>query len=122
MKKFLFVALAMIAAASASAMNPATETFLKEIGLDPQSAEIQAVQADSVTTKTGVVKTLDSLAAKRDEDGLRRFVATRNFVQQFRQNPRTKFPPAELYDTSLLTPGEVSYILAELKKPWRASA
>ncbi len=98
------------------ALKPATAAFLKEIGLDPKSPEVKAVSDDSVTTKSGKIKSIELIAAKRDEDGMRRFIATRYFVHQYRKDPKTKFPPTDLYDTSLLTPDEVQFILMQMKQ------
>ena len=119
MRHALFVALALLAATTASALKPATEAYLVEQGYDPKSEEITAIAEDIVTSKKGVVYSLDTLAADRDKMGMRAFVTTRNFVKKYMQDTRTPFPSdRQQYQTVFLKPDEVSFILAALKKPF----
>ncbi|MBI5247845.1 MAG: hypothetical protein HY923_11770 [Elusimicrobia bacterium] len=122
MRQFVFAALALFAAASASALSPETETFLKGLKIDPQSADIQAIAADVVANDEGEEVSLDTLAAKRDEMGVKRFVATRKFVKAYMKNTKTPFPERKLYEISFLKPNEVIFILDALKKPFTALA
>lgn len=109
------------AAAQPKPLLPATEAFLKELGIDPRSPEVRAISGDSVASKSGKVYTLDSLGAKRDETGVKSFVATRVFIRAFRKNPETEFPADELYNILYLTSEEKAYIskklLAAFPKP-----
>lgn len=101
---------------AASSLQPATASFLKELGMDPRSSEIRAVASDSVTTASGKVKTLDSLAAKRDETGIKSFIATRSFIRAFEKDSKADFPDDELYNILYLTSSEKAYIAAKLKE------
>lgn len=98
------------------ALKPTTAAFLKEIGLDPASTDIRAISGDKITTKSGKLKSLEALAVKRDEDGVKRFVATRVFLRAYRENPATPFPSSELYDPYLLTPDEVDFVAMQLRQ------
>jgi hypothetical protein len=119
MRHALFVALALLAAVSAKALNPATEAFLTEIKIDPKSADVQAIAGDVVITEDGTEVSLDSLAAVRDIAGTQRFVATRKFVKAYMKNTKTPFPDRKVYDTAYLNEDEVTFILASLKKPFK---
>ena len=118
--RLVLVVLALFCAVSASALKPKTVAFLKELGYDAKSAQIKAIAGDSVTTDKGKVKSLDTLAAKRDEEGVKRFIVTRTFVKAYMKDTKTKFPDREYYETSYLKEDEVQFILAELKKPFAA--
>ena len=85
--------------------------FLKELGLDPASKEVTGIIDDQVATYS-----LDALAAKRDEDGVKAFIATRNFIRKYQQNTKTPFPPADLYLIRYLKPEEAQFISAQLIK------
>lgn len=113
------VVLALFAAASASALKPKTVAFLKELGYDAKSPQIQAIAGDVVTNKKGKTASLDLIAAKRDEMGVQRFIATRTFVKAYMKDTKTKFPDREVYETSYLKEDEVAFILEALKKPFR---
>lgn len=119
MKSLLFVPLVMLVAASASAMNPATEAFLRELKIDPQSAQVRAVAADVIKSDSGEDISLDSLAAKRDEPSVRRFITTRNFVKAYLKNPKTPWPAADKYDLTYFSANEVDSILSKLQEPFR---
>ena len=120
MRHALFVALALLAASTASALKPATEAYLTEQGYDPKSAEITSIAEDVVTAKDGTVYSLDTLAADRDKIGTRAFVTTRNFVKKYMADTKTPFPAdKKQYQTVFLQPSEVSFILAALKQPFK---
>lgn len=102
--------------AETPAMKPATESFLKELGLDRKSSRILTIASDSVTAKSGKVHTLDSLAAKRDETGVKAFIATRTFIRDFKRDPTADFPDDELYNIAYLTAPEKVYIATKLKE------
>ena len=119
MRHALFAALALFVASKASAaISPETENFLQGVGYNIQSEEITAIADDTITTKAGVVVSLNTLAAKKDEVGVRRFVATRNFVRKYMADTKTPFPDRDVYYTGYLKSNEVSFILAALKKPF----
>jgi len=92
-------------------LQPTTAAFLQELGINPNSPEVTAVANDQADKYS-----LDSLAAKRDEDGVKRFIATRNFIRKFHQNPKTPQPPADLYNMYMLTTAERAEINDYLAK------
>lgn len=98
-------------------LQPKAAAFLEEMGMDLKSAQVTAILGDEVVPREGVPITLDSLAAIRNEDGVKQFIATRNFVRQFQQDTKTRFPPREVYQTRYLKPDEVQFILKALKAP-----
>lgn len=98
--------LALLLAAPAAALTPQTESFLKEIAIDAKAPGVVAVAADSVTTESGVVYTLDSLAAKRDENGVKSFLVTRGFLYDFRNDCESQFPDDEYYNILFLSIAE----------------
>jgi hypothetical protein len=99
-----------------SALKLATASFLKELGMDPKSSRTLAIASDSVTAKSGKVHTLDSLAAKRDETGVKAFIATRAFIRDFKRDSTVDFPDDELYNIAYLTAPEKVYIATKLKE------
>lgn len=103
--------LAGVAAASAGELQGKSIDFLKELGLDPASSEIVGIVDDQVGKYS-----LDALAAKRDEDGVKAFIATRNFIRTYQQNTATPFPPIDLYVIRYLKPDEAQFISAQLIK------
>lgn len=109
MRTLLAATLAALLAPSALALKPATNQFLNEIGFAPDVSEVAAVAADNINGKT-----LDTLAAKRDEAGVRSFIATRNFIRAFRRNPDAVFPDDELYNIAYLSAPEKLYIATKL--------
>jgi hypothetical protein len=110
MLRILVIVLFLLGAgvASAAELQGKSIAFLKELGIDPASPQITGIVNDQVGPYS-----LDVIAAKRDEDGVQRFVATRNFFHAFVKDSRTKYPPAHLYQTLYLTSDEVKYIIAE---------
>ena len=100
-------------------LQPKAEAFLRELGIDPESEPITIILNDQAGMgNDGIPCSLDTLAAKRYEDGVRQFIATRNFVRKYLKDPKTPFPPQEVYETKYLKEDEVQFILKELKKPF----
>ena len=100
-------------------LQPVSAAFLRELGIDPEAEEVTTILNDQVGTWSyGFPYSLDSLAALRDENGVQQFIATRNFARKYLKDPKTKFPPSEVYQTEFLTEDEVQFILKELKKPF----
>lgn len=109
--------LAILLASPASALPPQTESFLKELGIGAKAPGVVAVAADSVTTASGEVCTLDSLAAKRDEHGVKSFLVTRGFMYDFRNDPEAQFPDDEYYNILYLSVDERKHIAKTLMAP-----
>ena len=100
-------------------LQPVSVAFLQELEIDPESEQITTIIEDQVgLSRYGWPYSLDTLAATRDETAVRSFIATRNFVRKYMKDPKTPFPPREVYQTKHLKPDEVQFILNELKKPF----
>lgn len=110
----LFLVMISALAAPAAALAPQTESFLKELGIDVKAAGVVAVAADSVSAESGEVYTLDSLAAKRDENGVKSFLVTRGFLYDFRNDPDSQFPDDALYNILYLSIADRTYIAKTL--------
>lgn len=91
-----------------------TESFLKELGIDPKAPGVVAVSTDSVTAESGEVYTLDSLAAKRDEMGVKSFLVTRGFLYDFRNDHDSQFPDDEFYNIRYLSVAERKFMAKTL--------
>lgn len=113
MRKVLLALAAAVLALPAAALTQTTAQFLTEIGISPDSADVQLVARDVVRSKS-----LDTLAARRDEDGVRRFIATRAFIHRFRQDSSTPYPDGDLYQISYLTAAEKAYITQKIQESW----
>ena len=113
MARIVLIALLLVGMATASAgeLQGKSMAFLKELKLDPASREIVGIINDQVVTYS-----LDALAAKRDEDGVKAFIATRNFIRKYQQNTKTPFPPDDLYVIRYFKPEEAQFISAQLIK------
>jgi hypothetical protein len=109
----LFVA-ALASQALAAGLSPTSAAFLHKIGINPRAHDVIAVEGDVVSNKTFKHVTLDSLAAMRDQMGVKRFIATRNYIRAFEKSWEAKEP--RLYSTDYLTPAEVHYMVKEMKK------
>lgn len=92
-------------------MSAGTATFLREIGVDPTSADVTSIAKDDAS---GI--NLNSLAANHDAQGVKRFIATRAFLHKFLINSNTPFPPPDLYDVQYLTKVEQTLIANQIKK------
>src|SRR5438477_4542947 len=66
---------------AAAELSPKSIEFLKEIGIDPESPIIKAVADDAVPDRQGKPMNLEELALHKNALGIRRFVATRNFLR-----------------------------------------
>ena len=95
--------------------------FLQELGIDLESEQVTVIFNDQVGEwSDGVPYSLDTLAATRDETAVRAFIATRNWVRKYMKNPKTPFPPRDVYQSDYLTDDEGDFIIKELKKPFDA--
>jgi hypothetical protein len=99
----LIFASALSATALAAELQPQSIAFLVELGIDPKSPQVTGTVNDQVGDKS-----LNSLAAIRDRDGVQRFIATRNFARAYLKDMKTPFPPSHLYSTLYLKPDEVT--------------
>ncbi len=113
MKRFMIVMALLLSAAPAGAwaadLAPQTAAFLREIGIDPASAKVTAIADDKVGTYS-----LADLASRRNEDGVKAFIATRNFIHAFMRDPKTDFPDDDLYVIRYLTDDEKASVAKEL--------
>lgn len=108
LKTILALAVFFSFPALASALTPETDAFLQSLGYAQNSPEVTRVAADSVNGRT-----LDSLAAKHDEDGVRRFITTRNFIHRYMKDPSTPFP-THYYDVAYLSASEQDFIFNQI--------
>jgi hypothetical protein len=115
---FVFLAAAIIP--SYADVTPATAAFLKKIGVDPRSAKVTAIADDVVSNKDVQGVSLNSLAAKRDEEGIKRFIATRDFIHKYEADTNTPFPSTALYDGLYLTKPELHFVYCQLAKGFNA--
>jgi hypothetical protein len=95
---------------------PDAAAFLREIGIDPASADVASVIKDVVSNDKVKDISLNSLATKRDKDGVKRFIATRVFFHKFVVDSNTRAPPDELYRTLYLTNAEKGFIACQISK------
>jgi len=109
------ISLACSVAASAEDPLPSTIGFLRELGIDPESAEVRAVINDQGgLAPDGRPFSLNTIAALRSAGGVQGFLATRNFIYKLRRDPKTPFPPHDVYQTRYLNPDEVQFIRTAL--------
>lgn len=100
-------------------LQPKSAAFLQELEIDPESEQVKIILDDQVgMSRNGSPNSLDTIAAWRDESAVRKFIATRNFARKYLKDPKTPFPPREVYETKYLKEDEVQFILKELKKPF----
>lgn len=92
-------------------LQPQTTAFLRELGLDPASKQIARIIDDRVGEYS-----LDALAAKRDQRGVKVFIVMHNFVRDFRQDAKTPFPPPENYWDYFMKPEEIDFFLERQAK------
>lgn len=102
-----FVAVFAALAAPAGALTPETEAFLRKAGLDPASPAVRQAEAEGPvsTVYQGDEKefSLDSLARDGAKNGIKAFVAAREFIRRLKANfSGTPIPPAG-YDGLYLT-------------------
>ncbi|MDD5303818.1 MAG: hypothetical protein PHS14_12015 [Elusimicrobia bacterium] len=95
------------APAPAVTMKPETAKFLRSIGIDPESKEIALIYSEGPveTSYQGdpQVYSLDTLAAEKAKNAIKRFITARNFIRQLKQNFEETSIPAEGYDGLYLT-------------------
>lgn len=111
MKPLAFAVLAVgLFSASASAMTPETAAYLRSIGLDPESADVVAVDSEGpvMTSYDGDASefSLDSLAAQKKKNGISSFIGTRTFIRRLKENFAGTPIPKVNYDPMYLTPEE----------------
>ena len=114
---FLALFSACLPALSAHAeLSPKAVEYLKEIGLDPESPPVKAVAEDSVPGHEGQPINLDALAQHKNALGVRRFIATRNFLRAYRADQNTRIPAADDYESSYLTAEEKAIVRPAFRK------
>ena len=98
-------------------LSATTNGYLKEVGLDPHSADIASVAEDAVRTKSGEVASLDELARrKKSKTEIERFVSTRRFVKAYIQDQMTRLPATDQYEASYLTDEEKAFVQPAFRK------
>jgi hypothetical protein len=116
----LTICLALGAILPATAqLAPDTEVFLREAGLDPKSPRVSAVASDVIVLEKEHRAypdkvDLNTLARMKMANAARRFIATRNFIREFRQDQKTLLPKD--YDADFLTAAERKLAAPALKK------
>jgi hypothetical protein len=118
MRLFVPVCLAALFAAlpAAAELSPKAIEYLKEIGVDPESAPVKAIANDSVPDRQGRSVNLDELAQHKNAFGIRRFIATRNFLRAYQADPNTRIPSANDYEASFLTGEEKAIVRPAFRK------
>lgn len=98
-------------------LSATTNGYLKEVGLDPHSADIAGVAEDAIRTKNGDVASLDELARqKKSKAEIERFVGTRRFVKAYVRDQTTRLPAADRYDPAYLTDEEKAFVQPAFRK------
>jgi hypothetical protein len=112
MRLFVLICLATSLATvpAVAELSPKSIEYLKEIGLDPESAPVKAVADDVVPDRHGKPVNLDELAQHKNAFGVRRFIATRNFLRAYQADPNTRIPRADDYEASFLTTEEKAIV------------
>jgi hypothetical protein len=113
---FAFLAALLTAPPAAAELSPKAIEYLKTIGLDPESAPVKAVSDDVVPDRQGKPVNLDELAQRKNAFGIRRFIATRNFLRAYQADPNTRIPAANDYESSYLTPEEKAIVRPAFRK------
>lgn len=95
--------------APAAKMNPETAAFLRSVGVDPESEDVVATNAEGpVSTNRGgdpEVFSLDILASQKKKNGIVSFIATRVFIRKLKEDFNGTLIP-DLFDGRYLTPEE----------------
>lgn len=98
-------------------LSETTTGYLKEVGIDPHSADIRSVSGDAIRTKNGEVASLDELARqKKSKAQIERFVSTRRFVKTYVQDQTTRLPATDRYDPAYLTDEEKAFVQPAFRK------
>jgi hypothetical protein len=100
------LALPLMVAPARAELSPKAVEYLRQIGVDPESAKVKAVADDVVPDRQGKPVNLDALALRKDAVGIHRFIATRNFLRAYEADPATRIPSADDYEAWYLTPEE----------------
>lgn len=108
MKPLVLAAFAVLfCAAGASAMTPETEQYLRSIGVDPQSKDVVATDAEGsvMTSRSGDMEefSLDILAATKKKNGILAFIGSRTFIRNLKKNFAGTSIPKSNYDPLYLT-------------------
>ena len=111
---YLIVFLAAFPAAAE--LSPRAIEYLKEIGLDPDSERVKAVASDVVSDPHGNPVNLEALAVHKNALGIRRFIATRNFLRAYQADPNTRIPSADDFQSSFLTTDEKATVRPAFRK------
>lgn len=111
MKPLALAAFAVVfLAAAASAMTPETAQYLSQIGVNPESADIVALDAEGpISTSYGgdpEVFSLDILASQKRKNGITAFIATRGFIRKLKEDFNSVSIPKAYYDALYLTAEE----------------
>ena len=77
---------------------------------------MKAVADDVVADRQGKPVNLDKLALHKNAFGVRRFIATRNFLRAYQADPNTRIPAADDYESSFLTPVEKAIVRPAFRK------
>ena len=109
-------AVLLAASAAAAELSPKAVEYLKEVGLDPESALVKAVSTDIVPDRQGRPVTLEALALHKRASDVRRFIATRNFLRTYQADPNTRIPSADNYESSFLTSEEKAIVRPAFRK------
>jgi hypothetical protein len=107
MKPLALAAFAVVFyAAAASAMTPETAAYLRTIGVNPEAADVVAVDSEGPisTSYDGDDQeySLDTLAAAKRKNGVSSFITTRGFIRHLKENfdgtsiPKTNYDPLYL--------------------------
>ena len=102
----LLPSLLLIAPPARAELSPKAIEYLREIGIDPESAKVKAVADDTVPDRQGKPVSLDELARRKNAFGVHRFIATRNFLRAYEADNNTRIPSADDYEASYLTAEE----------------
>lgn len=88
-------------------MTPETVKFLREIGVDPESEDVVATDAEgTVSTEYDGDPTeynLNSLAAEKKKNGIVTFIGTRTFIRRLKKDFDGTSIPKTNYDPLFLT-------------------
>lgn len=106
-KSVLVLTILIAAAATASAMTPATAKYLRSIGLDPKSAEAIAADAEGTITidyeGDDYQYSLAQLAAGKKKNAVATFINTRAFIHRLKEDYAGTSIPKTNYDPLYLT-------------------
>lgn len=108
MKTLSLAALAILLCTTArAALTPPAEAFLVSIGLNPQSEEVLAAEAEGViaTMENGDYAefSLEERALAKRKNGVLAFIHTRKFIGQLKENFAGTSIPTVNYDPLYLT-------------------